>query len=200
MDLSRREKIGLTAFIFIIITLISIMYFNNSGKKDIEVISKKGTSAAEGNTASKKDIVVYIQGEVKKPGVYTLKEGERIGKLIELAGGVTDKADIFVVNYAKKLSDEEFVRIPEKKLSSSNVIGNMKNDKDIYSNINDKININTADLEQLKSLPRIGDKTAQKIIEYRESNGPFKDVKDITNVSGIGDKMFESIKDKITVY
>lgn len=197
MDLNKREKIGLIVFALIIITFISVFYFNDNKQSSIEVI-KSDTTKQDSETAHRKDIKVYISGEVKNPGVYTLIEGDRIVKLIEIAGGFTEKADASSINLAMKLKDEDFIRVPGKILN--NLQQQNISSAPVHQNMNNKVNINTADLEQLKTLPRIGDALGQRIIDYRETNGPFRDIKDINNVSGIGEKMLENLKDKITVY
>ncbi|MDO6355361.1 ComEA family DNA-binding protein [Caloramator sp. CAR-1] len=189
MDLTRREKIGLAVFLFIILFITSFYYYKDKRKNEMMVI-KTSRLQEEQNENDIKEIKVYICGEVKKPGVYTLIEGERLYKLIDIAGGFTDKAAKENLNLAMKLKDEDYIFVP----SIEGLLNNSQG-----KTISSKININTATLEELKTLPRVGDAIAQRIIEYREKNGPFRDIKDIKNVSGIGDKMFENIKDKITV-
>lgn len=189
MDLTRREKIGLAVFLFIILFITSFYYYKDKRKNEMMVI-KTSRLQEEQNENDIKEIKVYICGEVKKPGVYTLIEGERLYKLIEIAGGFTDKAAKENLNLAMKLKDEDYIFVP----SIEGLLNNSEG-----KTISSKININTATLEELKMLPRVGDAIAQRIIDYREKNGPFRDIKDIKNVSGIGDKMFENIKDKITV-
>ncbi|MCX7903573.1 MAG: ComEA family DNA-binding protein [Caloramator sp.] len=188
MDLTRREKIGLAVFLFIILFITSFYYYKDKRNNEMMVIktSREQENIKENNF---KEIKVYICGEVKKPGVYTLLEGDRLYNLIDIAGGFTDKAAKENLNLAMKLKDEDYILVPSIESTSNNQI----------KNSNSKININTASIEELKTLPRIGDAIAQRIIEYREKNGPFRDIKDIKNVSGIGDKMFENIKEKITV-
>ncbi|KRQ86007.1 ComE operon protein 1 [Caloramator mitchellensis] len=186
MEITRREKIGLAVFSTIILLLISIIYYRGSNKNDITVVRQ--SENIETQSKIEKDIKVYICGEVIKPGVYSLKDGERLYKLIELSGGFTENAAKENLNLAMKLKDEDYIFVPNKNVQVTN-----------NANNSDKINLNTANIEELKKLPRIGDALAQRIIDFREKNGPFKDIKDIKNVSGIGDKMFESIKDKITV-
>ena len=224
MDLNKREKIGLTTFIIIIIFIISIMYFNKNKNETIQVVNKdnmevlnpkvnSNTSPDVSPIGLNKEIKVYISGEVKKPGVYTLQIGDRAERLVELAGGFTDKAETTSLNLAVKLKDEDFIKIPNKtqKVAIANTpIINAASTNSLISNKSSTIegesspggalvNINTANKEQLKELPRIGDAMSQRIIDYREKMGPFKDIKNITDVSGIGTKMFENIKDKITV-
>lgn len=193
MDLSKREKIGIIIFGLVIVFVISINYYSKAKDKEIQVIKNEDMT----KEAAEKKIQVYICGEVKKPGVYELHEGDRLIKLISLAGGITEKGDENSINMSVKLKDEDYIRIPTK--LNENASGNQIQSSTGYD-FSGKININTASLEELKTLPRIGDALASRILEYRTKNGPFKDIKDIKNVSGIGEKMFENIKDKICVY
>jgi competence protein ComEA len=212
MDLTKREKIGLTTFIIIMLIVVSLMYFTKNKNDSVEVISKnaiEGSIKQDDNperivTHTDNNIEVYISGEIKKPGVYKLLAGDRAEKLVSMAGGFTNNADTTGLNLAMKLKDEDYIKVPNKLQITSN-------QNNINSNINSInsigksgdsaiININTASIEELKTLPRIGDALAQRIIDYREKTGSFKDIKDLDNVSGIGPKMFENIKDKITVH
>lgn len=197
MDLNKREKYGLFVFAIIIISFLAFFYYRNSRTNTIEVISKKTTQennkksgSIDGNTIS-----AYICGEITKPGVYDLKEGDRLFKLIELAGGFTVKSDTEAVNLSEKLIDEAFIKIPSIELDEA---GNKIQTNNSSNGTSNKININRANLEELKSLPRIGDAIAQRIIDYRETNGSFKTIEELSNVSGIGDKIYEGLKDKIT--
>jgi competence protein ComEA len=194
VELSKREKIGLAVLLTIIVFLISFIYFNRSRDNQIQVFKNSGSTSTR-NESTQKEIKVYICGEIRVPNVYTLVEGDRLIRLVEMAGGLTSNADSQLINMAMKLKDEDYIRIPSK-----NVIQASPQFKQGAESTQGKININTAGKEELKTLPRIGDAYAQRIIEYREKNGYFKDIKDIMNVSGIGEKMYENIKNQITVY
>lgn len=200
MDLTKREKYGLVIFIVVIITAVSYFYYSSNKKNSIPVISKESNISDAGNESSKNknEISVYICGEVNKPGVYSLQQEDRLIKLIQLAGGFTEKADMEAVNLAEKLEDEAFIKVPSFTVDSNGQITSSSNISSPQTG--GRININTASLEQLESLPRIGEALAQRIIDYRESNGRFKDINELNNVSGIGDKIFEGLKDKITVH
>ena len=139
-----------------------------------------------------KKISVYVSGQVKNISVIELEDNEnlRIVDAVNAAGGLTEFADADAVNLAEKLTDGQHIHIPTKEifLMPQNI-----------SAASDLININTADAEQLETLKGIGASLAQRIIDYREQNGAFKNIDEIKNVRGIGDKKFASIKDKITV-
>lgn len=141
-----------------------------------------------------KEIKVYVTGLVKSPGVYTMKDGDRIDDAIKLAGGALEGADLSNINLAEKVKDEQMIKIPKvgEDNSSTGGIGDVKK-------ADGKININKATKEELDTLPGIGEVTAQRIIDFREQHGNFQKIEDIMNVSRIGPKLFEQIKDKITV-
>ena len=130
------------------------------------------------------DIIVEIKGEVKHPGIYTLPKDTRVQDLITIAGGLTTSADSSNLNLASKLTDGMVVVVPKKDSSQTS---------------SQKININTATISELSTLPGIGESLAQRIIDYRITNGNFKSIDEIKNVSGIGDALFNKIKDNITI-
>lgn len=139
-------------------------------------------------------IKVYVTGEVYSPGVFELEYGDRIEDAINLAGGVTENANLRNINLAYVLEDGEKLYIPninENDVNEENFSAEKKN--------NSKININKSGVEQLITLPGVGNSLAQKIISYREENGKFKKIEDLKNVSGIGDKKYESLKELITI-
>lgn len=200
MDLTKREKYGLIIFIIVIITVISFFYYYNNKKNSIDVIAKDSSisQSTNENKGSNNEISVYICGEINKPGVYSLSEGDRLIKLIEMAGGFKQNADMQAINLSEKLEDEDFIKIPSAVIDTNGMITNSPDSFSVQAG--SKININTATKEQLENLPRIGEALAQRIIDYRESKGRFKDISELNNVSGIGDKIFEGLKDKITVH
>jgi len=147
-----------------------------------------------------KEIVVDICGAVHNPSVIVLDEGSRVIDAVKMAGGLTDKADIKRINLARKLVDGEKIIIPEIGEDLSDLpVETITPSYETGSKEGNKININTATKEELKRLNGIGDVLAEKIIEYREKSGGFKNINDIKNVNGIGEKRFEAIKDDITI-
>ncbi|MCF6460615.1 helix-hairpin-helix domain-containing protein [Clostridium sp. Cult3] len=137
-------------------------------------------------------IMVHISGQVYNPGLVELPSNSRVIDAVNLAGGLKKDADLDKINLAKKLADEEKIYIP--KIGEEETT--MENYTNMESSSGDKININTCTKEELTSLPGIGEVLAGRILEYREQN-PFNTIDDIKNVSGIGEKKFESIKELI---
>ena len=143
-------------------------------------------------------IVVQIAGAVPRPGVYALAKGSRVQDAISAAGGFLAEADKTGINLARALDDGEQLEIPYAE-GSSPVLGTPLPASTESASSSELIDINTASLAELDSLPGIGPTTAQKIIDYREQNGPFLTKEDIINVSGIGPGTYERLKDLITV-
>lgn len=147
-----------------------------------------------------KKIAVDIKGEVKKPGVYYVNDGSIILDLINEAGGTTNKANLDSINRAQKLKENECIVIPNVDDVNNDV---MVATKGLTNNSSkkedDKVNINTADVNELNKLNGVGPSKANAIIKYREENGSFKSIEDIKNVSGFGEATFEKIKDSISI-
>ncbi|NLJ94447.1 MAG: ComEA family DNA-binding protein [Clostridiaceae bacterium] len=148
---------------------------------------------------------VHIMGEVANPGVYYLKTGDIIDHLITKAGGLTDRADLRYVNLAAKTIPNQKVYIPsidEEQMSYDDYLTLVQNEvisESEASQENNKININTADQNELQKLNGIGPSKANDIIGYRELNGSFQTIEEIMNVAGIKENIFEKIKNQITV-
>lgn len=182
----------------------------------------------ETNEEIQKYIYVDIKGAVTNPNVYMIEEGKRVIDAINTAGGILEDADTSILNLSKKVTDEMCIIVYTKEeideyrkqgLESKEIVkkleenllqvndyndAQIKENKTITSNntnniSNEKISINTATKEELLTLSGIGESKADAIVKYREENGEFKTIEDIKNVSGIGDALFEKIKDNITI-
>lgn len=145
-------------------------------------------------------VVIYVTGAVKNPGVVELNSNQRLKDAIELVGGFTEDADIGSINLAEFVKDEQhYVVTKIGETSSVQASSNIGTTTANGGRNNTLVNINTATKEELQSLNGIGDALSQRIIDFREQNGAFSDIESIKNVSGIGEKKFEGIKDYITV-
>lgn len=163
-------------------------------------ISSEKTTV-ESDIASSRTITVDIKGAVKKPGVYELPSDSRVNDAILLAGGVTAEADRQSVNFAQKLNDEAVVYVASQGENISVVATNTRVTSRVETagDSSDKVNLNTATLADLQTISGIGQKRAQDILDYRDSNGGFKSVDDLSNVSGIGEKTLEKLREEVTV-
>ncbi len=154
-------------------------------------------------------IMVDVKGAVKNPGVYKLDADSRVIDAILLAGGYAKSAQSRQINHAQKLQDEMVIYVPRKGEETEEVLNiadqsstsvpSTQNGGESAKTPSDLVNINTADEAGLTTLNGVGPAKAQAIIAYRTENGPFKTIQDLKNVTGIGEKTFESLKDFLTV-
>lgn len=171
----------------------------------VELIKATNKTATENVSQMPKEIIVDIEGEVIKPGVYKLNSGDRINEVLAMAGGLNAKADRDWIeknlNKSELLKDGMKIFIPK----IGEVLGKSQDIKNNFQTItnnqnsNKIININMADVAELDKLSGIGPAIAARIIDYREKNGGFKNIGEIKLVSGIGDKLFEKIKNEIGI-
>ena len=212
--------------LIIILSNAGIYYCLAEEIKNIDVSSKVEVDTEKTVKDSNNEIKYYkfdIKGAVANPGVYKIEESARIIDAINMAGGLLENADTSVNNLSKFIKDEmviiiytkdevlNFSEVIEKEIKendtckkNNDVILNdscINNDQEKESNndIDKKISINTADLDLMITLPGIGEEKAKTIIAYRNEHGVFEKIEDIMNVSGIGEKLFEKLKDYITV-
>lgn len=143
-------------------------------------------------------IRIHVSGAVHQPAVYELPPGSIVQDAINIAGGPASDADLDHINLALELQDQQQVYVPRQGETNPPppVSGGEPGGGGAVGTL---ININTATAAELERLPRIGPVTAQRIVEYREANGPFETIEDIQNVAGIGPATFEGLKDLITV-
>ncbi len=151
----------------------------------ISVSHPRGDAITLLPTATPGMLTVYINGAVATPGVYTLPEGSRVDAAVQAAGGFLPGAEKDNVNLAMLLTDGQQINVPGIVDTSHVNVG--------------RVNINTATVTELDTLPGIGPTTAQAIVDYRLQHGLFQVIQDIQNVPGIGPATFDGIKDFITV-
>lgn len=196
----------LIAIVIIIIIIIGVVNRKSEDNIDNEEILKKSLDVVETNTEKFKEdkkiekniIYVHVTGCVTKQGVYQLNDESRVKDLIDKAEGFCKDVDIERINLSQKLKDEMKIhvyKIGEIEESSSK---NQNTSSNKQNSDTSKININSATKEELMTLPGVGSSRADEIIKYRAEN-KFQTIEDIKNISGIGAKSFEKIKEKITV-
>lgn len=223
----RKQIIIITTIILVIssLTIIGLYIYEPQKEKKISSLKvKKETNKSENGEKPKEEIekcMVDIKGEIITPGIYELENSSRVIDVINEAGGLTEDADTTVINLSKKIEDEMVIIIyskwqvenwretkeQEKYLQEQCKIpkeGQAENDaciNEIEENPHSapsNVNINTATKEELMTLTGIGESKAEAIISYREKT-PFTKIEDIKNVSGIGESVYEDIKNNITV-
>lgn len=219
-------KISVLTIVIIGISIYGLVSYKKQEKKSIRIENNLNESSKKNKSIIKKDnisgnLVVDIKGEIKKPGIYKVNKNTRVIDVINLAGGLTEQADTSVINLSKKITDEMVIIIYSKDeiynfietkqqesikqsicddgeivngACISNEDGNNSENK-----ITGKLNINTATIEELQTLPGIGETKAKNIIEYRNNNGNFTKIEDVLEVPGIGNSIYDQIKENITV-
>jgi len=180
---------GLLVLGFLLVILGIWMNFRDQflTKEEVKIIPKDIGSIAKSDIQVSNEVTIDISGEIIKPGVYKLKSGDRVEDVLIIAGGLSAKADRDWVeqnlNRAEKVYDGQKIFIPK----TGEVLA-------VSSKV---IRLNSATIEELDKLDGVGPAIAQRIIDYRTENGGFKSVEEIKLVPGIGDKMFEKIKNEI---
>lgn len=189
---NRVYKKGLAVVLVIALLIMVIMGIKLSDKNGEMVftgIENYNKDSKETELVKQKEniyIIVDVDGAVNKPGVYELNSGDRVIDAINMAGGFTESAYTKSINKARVLVDGEKIYI------------STQDEYMIESETNNLININTASINDLMSLPGIGEIYAERIIDYRK-NKAYGSIEEIKNIEGIGDKTFEKIKDLITI-
>jgi competence protein ComEA len=177
------------------ITLIAVVAFgtyvfsSGTGQGTTVKIQKPDTSTEPAKDIESPKIYVHVAGSVKAPGIYQLDSGTRVYDAVLAAGGFTSKANQASVNMARALTDGEQLVITSG--ASSAVFEGV-----MTSSL---ISLNQASSSELEDLPGVGPALAGRIIDWREANGGFKAKEDLLNVAGIGDKLFASVKDLVTL-
>ena len=209
--------------ISIILILLSIsgyfIYINIPKKEEIKISKEEPIKNTKPEKVEEKKYKVDIKGQINNPGIYEVVISSRVIDVINLAGGLTVNADTSVINLSKKVLDEmviivyskeevtNFKKTKEIEQQVQNQCiqkdeNSLKNDACISSNNNistNKISINNATKEELMTLPGIGESKAKDIVDYRTKNGPFKKLEDLKNIPGIGENVYNNLKENITL-
>ncbi len=188
-----KRRLVLIAVLAVVILAGSFYgYWQKNSTPDVTSSGVPVNPIAAENSQESQD-VVYVSGAVNKPGVFKLAAGSRVLDAVNIAGGLAPGADSAKINLAQPVSDGMHINVPGN-ISPGNASGNGG-----AARSGDKININTADKAELDKLPGVGPAMAQRIVEYRQTNGSFKDIAGLKKVPGIGEAKFNQMKDKITI-
>lgn len=199
--------LGSGVFMVILITLLVGIYLMVNKEPQVDTTMWEETSltttteVATDATKERAETMIYvdIKGAVKVPGIYQLKNQQRIWDALALAGGVSEEADTAQVNYAQKVKDQMIIYVPKKGEPVPQSLETLQESAPAQQNQEEKINLNTATEAELQTISGIGAKKAQEIIRFRDEQGPFKTVEELKNVPGIGEKTVERLKDMLTV-
>lgn len=177
---------------------------------DTSLEEASGTAGGErAEDQAPSEIVVHVSGAVENPGVVRLEPGARVQDAVDAAGGAAPEADLAAVNLARPVADGEQIHLPlpgeepppaaAPELGQAPGTGGSPGSGASGTSRDVLIDINTANASQLEELPGVGPAIAQRIIDHREANGPFRSVDDLMEVSGIGPATLEKIRDQATV-
>jgi len=180
----------------VIIILVGALLFSLNRPEEKE--EQSPSLFIEENTESVK-VAVHIGGAVRNPGLYYHDPSSRVADAIQSAGGPTADADLDAINLASRVTDGLKIVVPSRVNKENSMVAADSGQSSGTSESGGKININTASARELEELPGIGEVLAERIVSFRETNGPFKSIEEIKKVSGIGEKKFESIRDLIVV-
>lgn len=208
-NLSRQEKV--VCLVIILVLLITFGWKLYQSEKDtitIIPVAEESTNVKSTEEELKPKIcMVHIAGAVHHPGVYQLEEGKRIIDAVKMAGGEREEANLDAVNLAAILYDGQKIIIPMISENKEDMLTSVSETYEVsQQNMSSSgsslalLNLNAATLPQLEALPGIGPVLAKRILDYRRMNGLFQYVEEVMNVTGIGEKKFEGIKELITVY
>ena len=166
----------------------------------VEVLPPNSSGSPENPT----DLVLHVRGAVNRPGVYGLRPGDRLVDAIDAAGGAAENADLTAVNLAQRVHDEGSYFIPTIGETPPPIVESptpMLEDNSGPTTTPGHIplDLNTASVQELDALPNIGSGRAQAIVDYRAANGPFGSTEEITQVPGIGQGIYQSLRDLVTV-
>lgn len=216
-----RKQIIIASVLLLIIGIATYFFLTRkptktSKKEENPIINKKKEKQPSQESTIKYQ--VDIKGEVISPGIYTMDSSSRVIDVIKAAGGLTENANTSVINLSKKITDEMVIIV-----YSNNEVEDFKKTKELEEQVsskckqNDKyglendacissdtkleslISLNDATVADLIKLPGIGEAKANDIISYRNEHGPFENIEDLKNVSGIGENLFAKIKDYLTI-
>ena len=192
---SPRSRLGLGAAIVVVLLALSVTVaigILRGAAAPVETVTIDDGAGQEAAGAA--SVFVHVSGAVAAPGLYVLDDGARVVDAIAAAGGFAPTADEQAVNLARPISDGEQLHVP-----AAGEMPSPAADPGAAGAGDGRVNINTADVAQLDTLPRIGPAMAARIIEWRDANGRFTSVEDLLAVPGIGDKMLETLRDLVTV-
>lgn len=193
-----RRRLGLGAAVVLVIVALTVTVAIGILRSASAPVERVRIDEQATDAATPAAVYVHVSGSVVEPGLYVLDSGARVVDAIAAAGGFAKGADDAAVNLARAVSDGEQLHVPvegETPAAGEATGGAAQGG----SASNGRIDLNTADLAALDTLPRIGPALAQRIVEWREANGRFTAIEDLLAVPGIGDKMLESLRELVTV-
>lgn len=193
--------IVVACIVLVVLALVRFVPAETSASQDFEAPAQAEEQAASEQDSDVRQVGVDVEGAVASPGLYLVSADARVNDAVAAAGGMTSDADRQRVNLAQKVEDGMQVYVPsrEEAPAATGTTTTGAGQASSSGASKGKVNLNTASAEELQTLSGIGPSLSQRIIDYRQANGPFKSVDDLRKVSGIGDTRFKSLKDLVCV-
>ena len=193
--------IVVACIVLVVLALVRFVPTETSASQDFEAPAQAEEQAASEKDSDVRQVGVDVEGAVASPGLYLVSADARVNDAVAAAGGMTSDADRQRVNLAQKVEDGMQVYVPsrEEAPAATGTTTTGAGQASSSGASKGKVNLNTASAEELQTLSGIGPSLSQRIIDYRQANGPFKSVEDLRKVSGIGDTRFKSLKDLVCV-
>ena len=205
--LDRKEQVGVAAVAAVVVAA-AVVWYVRSLPSAVQIQESSGGTRPAAPVASSSpspasaEVVVDVAGRVRDPGVYTLQQGDRVIDAIRRAGGPLPGADLASINLAALLTDAEQIvvgRAGGGRGPPSGTTTGSSGGATSPGSPGAKVNVNTATLDELESLPGIGQVIGQRIVDFRQQHGPFRTVDDLLNVSGIGPATMAELRPLVTV-
>ena len=218
MNDSTYRKLAMLAAVLLVISIVSgavALLLSSNDHPPIQVMLPSSEDSATSISPSDPEIKVYISGAVNHPGVYQLEPGDRLVDVLEQAGGAAQGAQLDAMNLSLRVADQDHYHIPRlgevpsgatsglttsgtrRVLPGNGYVGESAVIR--TTSPDGRIDLNSAPAELLETLPGIGPVLAKAIIDYRESNGGFQTVEEVTNVPRIGPITYQKMRDLVTV-
>lgn len=193
--------IVVACIVLVVLALVRFVPTETSASQDFGAPAQAEEQAASEQDSDVRQVGVDVEGAVASPGLYLVSADARVNDAVAAAGGMTSDADRQRVNLAQKVEDGMQVYVPscEEAPAATGTTTTGAGQASSSGASKGKVNLNTASAEELQTLSGIGPSLSQRIIDYRQANGPFKSVDDLRKVSGIGDTRFKSLKDLVCV-
>lgn len=202
-----RIAVGAAVVLFVVAVaaaaMLSFVASGGGGQRRIDAVEIEATDAAEAHASVEEvattPLLVHVLGAVAKPGLVELAAGSRVVDAVAAAGGFTVEADPAGVNLARPVVDGEQLVVLAIGEAPAPVAGSGAASSGAGPAGDGVVHLNTADLAALDTLPRIGPALAQRIIDWRDANGPFTSVEQLLEVAGIGDAVFAGLADRVSL-
>ncbi|WP_227934895.1 helix-hairpin-helix domain-containing protein [Alkalihalobacillus deserti] len=194
--MAKKEYVVFSGIVVLLVSVVLFLHFRNSEEEAIVDLFQADLHTVTSETDKSLNnqetfIMIDIKGAIARPGVYELKQGDRVYHAIDKAGGLLTEADEQQLNLAQLLQDEMVIYVPVQ----GEDVQSFQGMNSVSSQSEGKIAINQVEAGEIEQLPGIGPSKAAAIISYRDEHGPFKDINDLLNVSGIGPKSIENLEE-----